>query len=249
MNTLIKPTIGRKVWFWLNGTHIGAPAAAQPQSQDPAQAMDATIVLVHSEHRVNLLVVDHAGLSWPVCSVFLQQEGDETQGGMHAQWMPYQTGQAQKDAAEKMQQAATSEALGTTSSRAQGNVSYGHEDRNPRRNDLIRDLVIAAGPVLAASPHQAGHIGNGIVDMVDAVLNPVPRATPAAVSHASAVLYPAIKAAMAELEALHPGFNYAVNRAFNHLHRAFWSEVPAPVSAVPLRPEIVSAQQTLKDPA
>ncbi|MCY1167114.1 hypothetical protein D9M73_70710 [compost metagenome] len=55
--------------------------------------------------------------------------------------------------------------------------------------------------------------------------------------HAAAVLYPAIKAAMVELDNLPPKFNDAVNRAFNHLHRAFWSETPAPVGAAPLRPE------------
>ena len=55
-------------------------------------------------------------------------------------------------------------------------------------------------------------------------------------SHASAVLYPAIERAMSELETLHPAFNFAVNRAFNHLHDAFWSECPAPASAAPKRP-------------
>lgn len=55
-------------------------------------------------------------------------------------------------------------------------------------------------------------------------------------SHASKVLYPAIDAAMKELRTLQPGFNAAVDRAFNHLHRAFWSECPAPASAAPLRP-------------
>lgn len=54
-------------------------------------------------------------------------------------------------------------------------------------------------------------------------------------AHASAVLYPAIKAAMEELQTLHPGFNDAVNRAFNLLHDAFWSECPAPAGASPRR--------------
>lgn len=53
---------------------------------------------------------------------------------------------------------------------------------------------------------------------------------------ASKVLYPAIDAAMKELRTLQPGFNVAVDRAFNHLHRAFWSECPRPVSADQLRP-------------
>ena len=56
-------------------------------------------------------------------------------------------------------------------------------------------------------------------------------------SHASAVLYPAIERAMSELGTLHPAFNFAVNRAFNHLHDAFWSECPAPASAAPKRPD------------
>lgn len=54
-------------------------------------------------------------------------------------------------------------------------------------------------------------------------------------THASAVLYPAIKAAMEELQTLHPGFNDAVNRAFNLLHDAFWSECLVPAGASPRR--------------
>ena len=61
-------------------------------------------------------------------------------------------------------------------------------------------------------------------------------------SHASAVLYPAIERAMSELGALHPAFNFAVNRAFNILHDAFWSECPAPASAVPKRRETADAE-------
>ena len=57
-------------------------------------------------------------------------------------------------------------------------------------------------------------------------------------SHASAVLYPAIERAMSELGTLHPGFNFAVNRAFNILRDAFWSECPAPASAAPKRPDV-----------
>lgn len=65
---------------------------------------------------------------------------------------------------------------------------------------------------------------------------------PAADAHIRNVLYGAIKAAMEELGELHPGFNDHVNRAWNHLHRAFWSEVPAPVSAPGLRDPLPSAE-------
>lgn len=54
--------------------------------------------------------------------------------------------------------------------------------------------------------------------------------------HAQNVLYPAIKAALAELEFLRPGFNHCADRAFNHLHRAYWSETPSPAGASRLRP-------------
>lgn len=55
-------------------------------------------------------------------------------------------------------------------------------------------------------------------------------------AHASTVLYPAIKSAMEELQSLRPGFNDAVDRAYNLLHDAFWSETPAPASEPAKRP-------------
>lgn len=58
--------------------------------------MDATIVFVHGDRMVNLLVLDHVGSTWPVGSVTLQQEGDAALQGMYAQWMPYQVKQADK---------------------------------------------------------------------------------------------------------------------------------------------------------
>lgn len=55
-------------------------------------------------------------------------------------------------------------------------------------------------------------------------------------NHAEGVLYPAIKAAMLDLETLKPGVEYSVDRAYNHLHRAFWSECPRPACEPDLRP-------------
>lgn len=52
MKTSITPTIGRKVWFWPNGVHIGPPGAAQPQQFNTEQALDATIVFVWGD-RIN----------------------------------------------------------------------------------------------------------------------------------------------------------------------------------------------------
>lgn len=73
---------------------------------------------------------------------------------------------------------------------------------------------------------------------VDAELVVVPQVpAPADQSqHASEVLYPAINLAMAELERMSPGVSKALDRAYNHLHSAFWSETPAPANVPQLRP-------------
>ena len=70
---------------------------------DPRKAKN-----VHGDRMVNLTVHDHNGVSWPVCSVPLLQEGDApVVGSFYCEWMPYQKGQAAKtEALEKAQQVA-----------------------------------------------------------------------------------------------------------------------------------------------
>ena len=85
---MIKPSVGRKVWYSpeeMQGVKLGE------------QPFDATVVYVHDDRRVNLLVVDHAGNWLYVEKAPLLQEDDAPQpGGGHCYWMPYQTGQAAK---------------------------------------------------------------------------------------------------------------------------------------------------------
>ena len=95
---LIKPTIGRKVWFWLNNSAIGSPHSYQPSSLDANQAMDATVVFVHSDRCVNLLVIDHAGYSHVVQNCRLHHTGDDMTDGKYCEWMPFQTNQAKNAA-------------------------------------------------------------------------------------------------------------------------------------------------------
>ena len=92
---MIKPTIGRKVWFWPNGA-VSFGGGLAVNNFDTTQPFDATVVCVWGDRIVNLLVVDHGGVTHAVLSVLLRQEGDEKPGGMHCEWMPYQTGQAKK---------------------------------------------------------------------------------------------------------------------------------------------------------
>lgn len=84
---MINPTVGRKVWY--------SPEAGEGGVKLGEQPFDATVVFVHNERMVNLLIVDHAGNGFSKHSVTLLQDDDAPlpQGG-HASWMPYQVGQA-----------------------------------------------------------------------------------------------------------------------------------------------------------
>ena len=94
MSTIITPTVGRKVWY--------RPSVAELAVRDPmkvidGQPLDATVIAVHDDRLVNLLVIDAEGNGFPRLNVQLVQEDDvyETDGA-RAEWMPYQTAQAAK---------------------------------------------------------------------------------------------------------------------------------------------------------
>ena len=85
---MIKPTIGRVVWF-----HHG---------KDGQQPLAALVAYVHSDTMVNLAVFDPNGVPFNKTSVTLVQEGAPIPAGMYCEWMPYQKGQAAKtEALEK----------------------------------------------------------------------------------------------------------------------------------------------------
>jgi hypothetical protein len=92
MSTIIKPTVGRKVWYFTSARHHEGFTAGEPDNQP----YDATILFADNDRDVNLLVVDHLGITQTCVGVQLFQEGDDTPRGAHARWMPYQTGQAAK---------------------------------------------------------------------------------------------------------------------------------------------------------
>ena len=108
---------------------------------------------------------------------------------------------------------------------------------NTLREDLQACAIEQAVPHVCQRPEMAGEIAKGINTLIDGVLGAVPKEASSSNNHASQVLYPAINAAMDELEKLHPGFNLSVNKAFNILRKAFWSEAPVPASASPERAE------------
>lgn len=114
----MKPSIGRKVWYWpsmfdlgIGRTYISSESVMQVnQGMDAtkvtSQPCDATIVFVHSDSMVNLRVTDHNGNTHTRTSVALfepQAEAGRWKLGNDAvlapqvpfaQWMPYQVSQA-----------------------------------------------------------------------------------------------------------------------------------------------------------
>ena len=243
-NPIIKPTVGRVVWFHPSEL-TGEAAFARHKDGQPYAAIIARVF--DFDALVNLTVFDANGNAHSRTSVPLVQDGASVPGsGYYCEWMPYQKGQAAKtEAAEK--------------DAAEAQPAY---RQRTQREELEYNLVAGAASHLAQVPSRAREIAQGIKVVLDELhpseLSPDTRALerqferkPTALpvidpgpdslerahaeAHASAVLYPAIKAAMEELQTLHPGFNDAVNRAFNLLHDAFWSECPAPAGASPRR--------------
>ena len=229
---VIKPTIGRRVWFRPTAAFLASnPILTQ---FNPEQPMDAGIVYVHHDHMVNLIVTDHVGKTLAVPSVPLLAghyvADEDTDVYCCCEWMPYQKSQAAKtEVADK-------------------GIVLEQRYREPtQREQLEYALVSGAASALAISPGNARQVVDGIKTVLD-TLSPI-AATPTSGpdnAHAAAVLYPAIERAMGELSKLHEGFNMEVNRAFNILRDAFWSECPAPASAVPKRRETADAEHRPK---
>lgn len=91
---MIKPTVGRVVWF-----HPDKPGSVARPKGVPLAAI---VAFVHSDALVNLAVFDVNGSTFARSSVPLIQDGEEKPDGPYCEWMPYQKGQAAKtEAAEK----------------------------------------------------------------------------------------------------------------------------------------------------
>lgn len=96
--SVIKPSVGRKVWYWPS---VNDKSGSFPMSQSAGQPLDATVIAVWSDRMVNVLVTDTMGKQYPVLSCDLLQPGDEPRAtesgqiiGRYVQWMPFQVGQS-----------------------------------------------------------------------------------------------------------------------------------------------------------
>lgn len=87
---MIKPTVGRVVWFYPEAGNVS-------MARYNEQPMAATVACVWGDRMVNLSVVDHAGVQHQRTSITLLQDDDTPTPGMaYCAWMPYQVGQAAK---------------------------------------------------------------------------------------------------------------------------------------------------------
>lgn len=96
----IKPTIGRKVWFYdFNPSSSICYGQSKP--------FDATVIYVWSDACVNLDVTAHNGERFIKTSVPLRDPADgDCHNGYFATWMPYQKAQADKAESEAEKTAA-----------------------------------------------------------------------------------------------------------------------------------------------
>lgn len=91
---MIKPTVGRKVWYRPSADDIAGTTGMEVNGKEP---LDATVVAVWGDRLVNLAIFDIYAKVHERRSVTLVQEGDDVpEGGRYAEWMPYQVGQAKK---------------------------------------------------------------------------------------------------------------------------------------------------------
>lgn len=111
MSTIIKPTVGRKVWYRPCKNDLLGPGAmicsVPRDNPTQGQPLDATVLAVWGDRCVNVLVLDTMGKPFTKTSITLLQEGDtpavDTEGnpvGGYVEWMPHQAKVAAQAAEE-----------------------------------------------------------------------------------------------------------------------------------------------------
>lgn len=90
---MIKPTVGRVVWYWPTLHDVASLKLAYSDTEQP---LAATVAYVWRDDLVNLSVVDQNGMPFARTSVPLLENVLKPAGG-YAEWMPYQKGQAARD--------------------------------------------------------------------------------------------------------------------------------------------------------
>lgn len=130
---IIKPTIGRRVWFRCNDSFAKEKGIYRI---DDVQAMDAGIVYVHGDAMVNLIVTDHIGNTHAINSVALVDASDGNSHAMWCEWMPYQKEQVKNQ--EKQ----------ITLGDVKNNIQRQHEFFSDEENKHVVQLKLTDGAVV-----------------------------------------------------------------------------------------------------
>lgn len=95
---IIRPTIGRVVWYY--------PSGKESKSRGD-QPWAALVAYVHSDICVNLGGFDPNGKHFEATSVTLRQPDDaDPEAGSFCEWMPFQAAQAAQAAKHAMEESA-----------------------------------------------------------------------------------------------------------------------------------------------
>ena len=99
---MIKPTIGRVVWYWPAATETDICSGGE-------QALPALIAHVHNDTCVNIGGFDSNGQPFARPNVYLHQEEIPRPTDDFAEWMPYQKDQAAKTEQAEVEPAGATE--------------------------------------------------------------------------------------------------------------------------------------------
>lgn len=170
---VIKPTVGRRVWFRPSAAFLERNPTVTQLGQ--TQPMDAGIVYVHHDHMVNLAVCDHVGRTHMVPSVpLLVGQWDPSDDDYFVcEWMPYQKGQAAKVEAKEAAAVLNNPHTGTP-----------RDPRDPRDVASDPQAILCVKP---GEPLKAATVTLPVVDPgpdslereIQAKANRAPRVTPA----------------------------------------------------------------------
>lgn len=140
--SIIKPTVGRVVWFYPSQNTGEAGFARHAEGGGPYAAF---IAHVWSDHLVNLSVLDANGVAHSRTSVPMYHGECDVPEHAFCGWMPYQKGQAAKTEAAEKELVQEPKGFHPT-----------------QRQQLEYALVSGAASHLAQVPNQAGGTANGI---------------------------------------------------------------------------------------
>lgn len=258
---LIKPTIGRRIWYWPGSTDMNSVArmhVIEPNAAQPApQPLEAGIIFVHSDTCVNLQVTDHMGGIWFREKVRILQEGDdhnENDSLGVAQWMHYQAGQAAREK-EAALPSASPQTKGVCNDERACAACYSNQGdclATKEQADSWREVWSALG-THAPSLVYSETAEPAVVRAVRAI-ETLSKRFAKSDEHKrvnEGILYPAIRNAMSFLGRFPPDHNIVVDQAFNQLYDAYWSETPPPSGAAPKRVirinPVTGARRDLRD--